>query len=467
MSIRFRAVSHVCMLHVCILAVTGWAGGVAQAGTPPLTFDEFLFGFSSPVYITHAPDDFERLFVVEQRGTIQIVRNDAILPSPFLDIQSQVEFGGEEGLLGMAFHPDFPASPWVYVYYIESGTDDTVVSRFNVPPGTPDDADEASEFEILRFSQPFDNHNGGWIGFSPLDGYLYISSGDGGINCGPGNPSQDLNSLLGKILRIDVDGGSPYAIPGDNPFVGAPGLDEIWSYGFRNPWRCAFDQETGDFFVGDVGEGNREEIDYQPGTSSGGENYGWDCKEGSECSSISGCSNPGCGCGDGMLVDPVAEHDHGAGCSITGGEVYRGCRISGMAGTYFYSDWCSGTVWSFRMVNGVREDFQVQSFSFGGFGPTSFGRDAYGELYACNSGAGSISRIVEVSPSINDCDSSGTEDACDILDGSAVDANGNGLIDSCEPGGGIPAASSWGVVVFGLLILVIGSMYAGRRSASA
>ncbi|MGB0717082.1 MAG: PQQ-dependent sugar dehydrogenase, partial [Phycisphaerae bacterium] len=246
----------VCLVVYSVLG-SMLGGASARAGMPTLTFDEFLFGFDTPVYITHAPGDFERLFVVERRGTIQIVRNDAIEPSPFLDIQIDVESGGEEGLLGLAFHPNYPATPYFYVYYIEVGTDDSVISRFEVPSGTPDDADEASELEILRFAQPWDNHNGGWIGFSPNDGYLYISSGDGGINCGPANPSQDLNSLLGKILRIDVDGGSPYAIPADNPFVGSGGREEVWSIGLRNPWRCAFDQETGDFFIGDVGEGNR------------------------------------------------------------------------------------------------------------------------------------------------------------------------------------------------------------------
>jgi hypothetical protein len=235
----------------------------------------------------------------------------------------------------------------------------------------------------MTIDQPYSNHNGGWLGFGP-DGYLYIGTGDGGSGGDPGNRAQDItNQKLGKMLRIDVDGGLPYAIPASNPFVGVTGDDEIWSYGLRNPWRCSFDSETGDLWMGDVGQNAYEEISFQPASSTGGENYGWRCYEGNNSYNTSGCPSQS------TMTFPVWEYSHSSGCSVTGGEIYRGSAIGGLEGTYFFADYCYPTIWSFRYDGTSVYDFQNRTSQLapdqGSIGSISgFGRDAAGEIYICD-----------------------------------------------------------------------------------
>jgi glucose/arabinose dehydrogenase len=288
------------------------------------------------VDIANAGDGSGRLFLVRQSGTIYINGEDPA--SPFLSIQNRVrDTGNEQGLLSVAFAPDFAASGYFYVWYTGGGGG-MVLSRFRVSDD-PNVADPDSEQILLLVPQPFENHNGGRLQFGP-DGMLYLGLGDGGGSFDPDDNAQDGSTLLGKLIRLDVDprNGS-YAIPPDNPFVGnASVLDEIWALGLRNPWRIAFDPLTGDLFIADVGQNRLEEVNFQPSTSSGGENYGWDIMEASQCLGGGSCEQSG-------LALPVAEYDHDLGCSITGGEVYRGSAYPNMVGLYFYGDYCSGRIW--------------------------------------------------------------------------------------------------------------------------
>ncbi|MCA9297062.1 MAG: PQQ-dependent sugar dehydrogenase, partial [Phycisphaerales bacterium] len=427
------------------------------AGGTPLTTELVANGLARPDFVTHAPGDFDRIFIVEQRsgstGRIRIVdlATDTLLATPFLSI-SGVNTSSEQGLLGLAFHPDYDNNGYFYVYYTSNalGSNRTHVVRYSVS-ANPNIADASSAQTVLLISQPFTNHNGGWMGFGPNDGYLYIGTGDGGDACDPGQRAQDItNQLLGKMLRIDVDGDDfpadpdkNYAIPASNPFVGITGDDEIWAYGLRNPWRCDFDDETGDLYIADVGQNAREEIDFQPASSTGGENYGWDCREGTGCAvSISfQCSGTsvGCSCTGVSSVDPIQEYTHGSGCSISGGVVYRGCKIPDLAGTYFYADHCSNTIWSFR--GPAVADFEVRTAELDPPGAlsitgiSSFGEDAYGEVYICDLFGGEVFRIVANNGAGfagDDCDMNGIADSCEILDGSSADANSNGIPDVCE-----------------------------------
>ncbi|MDD5556651.1 MAG: PQQ-dependent sugar dehydrogenase [bacterium] len=360
-------------------------------------------GLVRPLYVTHAPGDPGRIFIVEQRdgvtGRVRILDlgTGALLPAPFLSI-SPVSTGGEQGLLGLAFHPDYADNGFFYVNYTDAGGT-KVIARYTVS-GDPDIADAASAQTVLTIPQPYENHNGGWMGFGP-DGYLYITSGDGGSGGDPHNYAQDLDSLLGKMLRIDVDGddfpgdpGRNYRIPPDNPFADGPGLDEIWAYGLRNPWRASFDRETGDLWTGDVGQDEREEIDFQPGASAGGENYGWRCYEGSIPYDTGGCPPPA------EMVFPVHDYSHAGGnCSVTGGSVYRGSAMPWLAGTYFFADFCTARIWSFRFDGANVTEFADRTADLapgGGFAinlVSSFGEDADGELYICDLG-GEVFRIV-------------------------------------------------------------------------
>lgn len=338
-----------------------------------------------PLAIANAADGSGRLFVAEQGGAIYIVSGGSVSASPFLYISSQVSGGGEQGLLGLAFHPDYPTDGRVFVDYTDLAGD-TVVSSFQVDPGTPDVVVPGSEVVVLTVDQPYANHNGGAINFGP-DGYLYVALGDGGSGGDPGNRAQDLDSLLGKILRIDVDnptGGMNYGIPGSNPFAGQAGRrGEIWLYGLRNPFRFSFDRTTGDLWLGDVGQLDWEEVDVAR-AGVGGLNFGWRVMEGAHCySPSSGCSTAG-------LVLPVVEYGHEFGCAVIGGNVYRGSASPLLRGGYVFSDECTGLTWAVSATgSGAQALVQVADASAGIAG---YGEDEAGELYAADLG-GQIYRI--------------------------------------------------------------------------
>lgn len=341
-----------------------------------------------PVHITHADDGSGRLFVVEQAGRIWIIKDGALLSMPFLDISNRVVSGGEQGLLSVAFPPDYDSKGYFYVNYTSiSGDGDTVVARYNIS-GDPNVADPESEQVLLTTGQPFSNHNGGQLAFGP-DGYLYISMGDGGSSGDPLNNAQSPGTLLGKLLRIDVEsdpGADPYLIPSDNPFIqNGEFRDEIWALGLRNPWRFSFDRQTGDVYIGDVGQSSYEEIDFQPASSTGGENYGWNIMEGAHCFNSATCDQTG-------LVLPVAEYEHSQGdCSITGGLVYRGQDYAGLQGIYLYGDFCSGRIWGLRK-NGT--DWQTALLLDSPYTISTFGEDEAGNLYLVDYFTGDIYKII-------------------------------------------------------------------------
>jgi glucose/arabinose dehydrogenase len=361
------------------------AAACALAVEPPadLSLELVAGGFSRPVAVRHAGDGTGRLFVVEQQGRIRIMDGGV-----FLDIASLVESSSnEQGLLGLAFHPDYANNGFFYVNYTHdpagSGPDVTRVSRFEVSAVDPNSADSSRETIILEFEQPASNHNGGDLHFGP-DGYLYIATGDGGGSRDQFQNAQDLGSLLGKLLRIDVDGGSPYAIPPDNPFVGdGDALDEIWAYGLRNPWRFSFDRLTGDLFIGDVGQSAVEEIDFQPASSAGGENYGWSCMEGDEAPGFNPCDGS-------PLTAPILVYNHGLGCSVTGGYRYRG-GIAALRGSYVYGDFCTGRIWFASESGGT---WSAEEWANTDISISSFGEDEDGELYVVDLGRGELHRFV-------------------------------------------------------------------------
>ena len=364
------------------------AAGAPVPGTPALTTVLVARGLAAPLDLQVPPGERGRLFVVEQGGRIRIVRNGALVATPFLDLNGSVSAGSERGLLGLAFHPQYATNGRFFVHYTDRNGD-SHIAEFRAPSPSADTADPASERLVLFVRQPFANHNGGGLAFGP-DGMLYIGLGDGGSGGDPQGNGQSLTTLLGKMLRIDVNGASPYGIPPDNPFASRTGAREVWQYGLRNPWRFAFDRGTGDLFIADVGQGDREEIDVGLASRRGGENWGWNTMEGSRC------FRPATGCNTSGLSLPVAEYDHSGGaCSVTGGVVYRGCRLPGYAGTYFYADYCAGFVRSFRLQNGVATDQRdwTSMLSRGLDAPTSFGVDADGEVYIVD-GDGEIYRIV-------------------------------------------------------------------------
>lgn len=339
-------------------------------------------GFTSPVSVTHAGDGSNRLFVTQKDGQIKVIENGTHIPTPFLDINSLISNGGEQGLLGLAFHPNFNNNGYFYVNYTDINGD-TVVARYSVSVGNNNIANPNSAVTILTFVQPYGAHNGGDLHFSPNDGYLYISSGDGS-----GDPmaAQDLNSLLGKILRIDVDGDDfpadndkNYAIPPDNPFVAINGADEIWVSGLRNPWRFSFDRLNGDLFIGDVGEDTWEEFNHVAATSSGGENFGWPCFEGTDASGLAGCDANG----PNELPIAALQHDQPNSnyCTAVGGYRYRGSEYLGLSGWYLFTDWCDGTYFAAK-PQGNGWELHNMGTLIGGFAVTGMGEDENGELYA-------------------------------------------------------------------------------------
>ncbi len=316
-----------------IVLAGGPAPFPAAPQTGPIRLEPTVSGLDNPVYVTHARDD--RLFVVEQPGRIRIVQGGQLLAQPFLDITDRVRGGGEQGLLGLAFHPDYPANGRFFVNYTRRPDGATVVAEYRV--SADPNAAAAPERVLLVVPQPYANHNGGMVEFGP-DRLLYIGLGDGGSAGDPGNRAQNRDELLGKMLRIDVDRGAPYAIPRDNPFAGGGGRAEIFAGGLRNPWRFSFDRETGALWAGDVGQNAWEEIDI---VRRGG-NYGWRVMEGAHC------FRPPSGCRADGLELPVVEYPNGGGrCSVIGGYVYRGRRIPALVGTYVYGDYCSGEIFGF------------------------------------------------------------------------------------------------------------------------
>ncbi len=343
-----------------------------------LSIDEAFpnLSFSRPLYIQHAGDQTNRLFVVEQRGVIYVFENDktASEKTEFLDIRNQItDERNEQGLLGLAFHPEYESNGYFFVNYTAAGSGRTVISRFSVSDENPDQADPNSETEILSYAQPFVNHNGGHLAFGP-DGYLYIAVGDGGGSGDPNGNAQVRTTLLGSILRIDVDNpenGKPYGIPADNPFAGnEEGFkEEIYAYGLRNPWRFSFDPENGDLWAADVGQNDREEIHI----IENGLNYGWNIIEGSIC------YPPGSNCDKSGLELPVHEYPHGNGNgSITGGYVYRGPSLPELNGLYINADFISGRIWAYDPSENKNTELLRAGFNI-----SSFGTDQNNELYIC------------------------------------------------------------------------------------
>ena len=362
------------------LAIAG-----APAGAQEIELEPFVEGLALPLAPVAPGDGSSRLFIVQQGGLIRLFQAGVLEAQPFLDLTGQVSCCNEQGLLDVVFHPDYENNGFFFVNYT-AANGDTVVSRFSVS-ADPDRADPDSETEVLRFSQPFTNHNGGDLAFGP-DGYLYISSGDGGSGGDPQNNGQDLGTLLGKILRLDVDG-LPAAIPPDNPFVGdSSARDEIFAYGLRNPWRFAFDRESGDLFIGDVGQNAMEEVDLISADSGGGQNFGWRLMEGTAC------FDPATGCNDGSLTLPIVEYGHDEGCSVTGGFRYRGASMPTLAGTYVYGDYCSGRISGATPSGGGNWSSRVLLES--GRNIVAFGEDDDGELYLVDrsGGSGTIYRIL-------------------------------------------------------------------------
>jgi hypothetical protein len=446
--------------------------GIPTSVGEELRAELVLSNLTKPVDVQAPPGDTERLFIVEQRGLILILRleNDSLVSQPFLDIVDRVDDGGEKGLLGLAFHPNYAENGYFFVNYTHTGGPtslQTTIARYHVSATDPNVA-STDETPLLTFDQPYSNHNGGQLVFGPLDGYLYASTGDGGDAGDPENRAQNPEVYLGKLLRFDVDGGSPYAIPSTNPFAGDDGmLDEIWALGLRNPWRIAFDPETGDLYIADVGQDDWEELDFQPASSSGAENYEWKVRESNHE------FRPTVDYGPGSRVSPILEYPHSGGayngCSITGGLVYRGCSMPDLRGTYFFADYCSDFIRSCRVVDGKVTALKNRTAELNaGLGNdliddiSTFGADGRGELYICdlrNTKAGETSaklfRIVSKNPpgeapkfirgNANSDDGYDLSDAINTLGylflGSprtvpcqdALDANDDGLLDLADP----------------------------------
>ena len=337
----------------------------------------FAQGLDSPVFATGTADGSGRLFVVEQTGRIAIVDTDGSVESkPFLDIHDRIVSGGEQGLLGLALHPGFANDGRFFVDYTRAPDGATVIAEFHASAGA---ADASSERVVLTIPQPFPNHNGGMLAFD-REGMLLIGMGDGGSANDPLGNGQDRAVLLAKILRIDVDGASPYAIPADNPFAGVAGTaPEIWDLGLRNPWRFSFDRLTGDLFIGDVGQDLWEEADAEP-ARMGGRNYGWSIMEGLRCFLRTTCNEAG-------LTPPVTSYGHSAGCAVTGGYVYRGSAFPELDGAYLFSDYCTGTIWALNAARAIATGSAPEVVvGNAGFSVSSFGQDDAGELYVVDLG---------------------------------------------------------------------------------
>jgi glucose/arabinose dehydrogenase len=388
-----RLIVQIPMLCTIIAAATLGCGSTASSAAPTpvdttLTRQIVVSGLSEPVFLTAAPGDTGRLFIIEKAGRIRIVKHGVLLSTPFLDITGKTSTGGEQGLLGMAFYPDYATSGRFIVSYtsplgaLPGGT--SIIARYSVSANA-DVATPGSEQILLTVDQPYTNHNGGMVAFGP-DAYLYVGFGDGGSGGDPDGHGQNRTDLLGSILRLDVSGPGGYTIPPDNPYAGSATLaKELWNYGLRNPWRFSFDRMTGGLYIGDVGQDAHEEVDVAA-SGVGGQNYGWNIMEGLSCYGGAGCDQTG-------LTLPALDYGHGQECSVTGGYVYRGSAIPAPTGHYFYGDYCSGRVWSFRYQGGQATDRREWPAVAAGGGLTSFGEDARGELYFMLQ-SGTVYRIV-------------------------------------------------------------------------
>jgi glucose/arabinose dehydrogenase len=393
-----RVLSAAC-LFLALISTSAFAA--SNGGLPAVQLTQLPGSLDSPLDVVNAGDGSGRLFVVEQTGHIRLFKNGAFNATDFLDIHTVVNYdGGERGLLGAAFHPNYVNNGFFYVYYtdLSSPVYNLTIARYTVS-ADPDVADPASAQIVLQIPHPVNtNHNGGNLVFGPVDHYLYMGTGDGGGGGDVPNNAQNKNILLGKLLRIDVDGTGavpcgqstpmPYAIPPTNPFVGVAGCDEIWAYGVRNPWRFEFDRETADMIMADVGQELYEEVDFQPASSAGGENYGWHLMEGLHC------YNPPTNCDDGTLTLPVLEETHANGwCAIVGGFRYRGAAIPGLTGVYLYGDLCLGEIWAATESAGI---WTAQRLLDPSLTISSFGQDEAGELYVVDLG-GAVYRIDPIS----------------------------------------------------------------------
>jgi glucose/arabinose dehydrogenase len=367
-------------------------GGSAPSNRLKIKLTKQISGLQEPVHITSAKDGSNRLFVVEQAGQIQIVQAGKTLKKPFLDISDRIAAGGEQGLLSVAFPPDYARKKHFYVYYTNKAGNLTI-ARYRLTANA-NVADPRSEQVILTVNHPSNsNHNGGQLAFGG-DGFLYVGTGDGGGGGDPANNAQNPNSLLGKLLRLDVE--SPkvktYAIPKTNPFTNSKDRsnsvrDEIWALGLRNPWRFSFDRKTNDLYIGDVGQGAYEEVDFQRSTSAGGQNYGWKIREGKHPFDTSIAAPAG-------LVSPVAEYDHSQGSSITGGFVYRGIANPRLQGLYIYGDFVSGNLWGLRKTTKGWQNKRLLNTSLN---ISTFGEDEQGNLYVADYSQGDIYQITQKS----------------------------------------------------------------------
>jgi glucose/arabinose dehydrogenase len=355
-------------------------------------FSQVVAGLNQPVGVTNAGDGSNKLFIIEKGGFIRVVENGQLLSEPFLDISTLItpDPQTEQGLLGLAFHPDYKTNGTFFIYYTETikkdnGAANTVVARYQVS-SDPNKADPTSAKIILTIEQPFWNHNGGHIAFGP-DGYLYVGTGDGGDGGDPQENAENLTSLLGKLLRLDINADT-YAVPETNPWkVESGAATEIWAYGLRNPWMFSFDRKTGDLYMGDVGQDLYEEINFRLASSKGGENYGWNQMEGLHCYQDTSDCDPN------EYVLPVLEYLHGEdGVSVTGGFVYRGTQVSDLEGAYIFADFASGKIWTARDNEGVwTKELLEQTL----FGVSSFGEDETGELYLTDFSNGALYQLAK------------------------------------------------------------------------
>lgn len=355
------------MIKFVVICLLAFASHVSALNFQKIADIPGILGIAQP------DDGSGRLFFVQQNGKIRILTDGRLLPKPFLNVTGKISCCGEQGLLGLAFHPNYRSNGFFFIYYTNPAGS-VEVARYKVSANNRNVANPNSASKIITIPHPsFGNHNGGQLQFGP-DGFLYMGVGDGGSGGDPPNNAQNKQVLLGKLLRLDVDSGLPYRIPPGNPFVGASDArPEIWAFGLRNPWRFTFDKQTGDLFIGDVGQGAFEEVDFQPRSSTGGQNYGWRLMEGKHC------FNPGSNCNPGGLKLPILEYSHDDGsCSITGGYRYRGSKMTSLRGAYFYGDFCSGKIWRARPSSGTWNSLLLADTDFN---ISTFGEDLAGELY--------------------------------------------------------------------------------------